>query len=93
MTSVFDSLNPQVEQEEEESKEEGLEDDPQFVAYDHSGNFEEPSAVPESYKYNHIEVPSKEDIQAMARSLGEEQRLVLELFFDRQLEGVPQRYI
>ena len=74
-----------------DSREEGLEEDPQFVAYDYSGNFEEPSALPDSYKYNSIEVPSKEEIHSMVRNLGEEQRLVLDDIVDHCKQVVRAR--
>ena len=77
-TAIYDTLNPQGEQEEDENREEGIHDDPQFVAYDHQGNLEEPSALPDSYKYKTIEVPTKKELFSMTRSLGEEQALVLD---------------
>ena len=77
-TSVYDSLNPQGEQEEEENKEEGLHDDPQFVAYNHHGDMEEPSALPDSYKYKSIEIPKRKELFSMTRKLGEEQEIVLD---------------
>ena len=77
-TTIYDTLDPQGEQEDEEGREEGIQDDPQFVAYDHQGNFDEPSALPESYKYKSIEVPKKKELFSMSRMLGEEQALVLD---------------
>ena len=77
-TTIYDTLNPQGEQEDEECKEEGIQDDPQFVAYDHQGNLDEPSALPDSYKYKSIEVPKKKELFSMTRMLGEEQALVLD---------------
>ena len=77
-TTIYDTLNPQGEQEDEECRQEGIQDDPQFVAYDHQGNFDEPTALPESYKYKSIEVPKKKELFSMTRMLGEEQALVLD---------------
>ena len=77
-TTIYDTLNPQGEQEEEECREEGIQDDPQFVAYDHQGNLEEPSALPDSYKYKSIDIPLKKELFSMTRRLGEEQEIVLD---------------
>ena len=77
-TAVYDNLNPQGEQEEEDNREEGTEDDPQYVAYDHQGNLEEPTAVPDGYKYKSIDVPTNKEISFLTQRLGEEQQLVLD---------------
>ena len=75
---VYDTLNPEGEQEQEDDKAEGVEDDPNFAAYDHGGNLMDQEPKADNYKYKSIDVPSKEDLQFMTRRLVDEQQLVLQ---------------
>ena len=75
---IFDSLNPEGEQQEEEDRAEGSEDDPNFAAYDHQGNLVEEDQIIDNYKYKSIEVPRDEDLLNMTRRLAGEQQLVLQ---------------
>mgnify|MGYP001215842512 CR=1 FL=1 len=70
---VYDTLNPQGEQDEEDDRAIGIEDDPQYSAYNYN-NLEPEQHLPEQHKYKTIEVPDKDELLFIARRLCEEQQ-------------------
>ena len=76
-THVYDTLNPQGEQDEEDNRVIGTEDDPQYSAYNYQ-NFEPEQHLPEEHKYKTLEVPSKDELLFITRRLCQEQQLALQ---------------
>ena len=78
-THVYDDIDGQREQENEDDLEEGLEDDPRFAGLDHNGEKSEENYKTnlEQIKYKKVEVPGDEDISTMNRRLANEQLVIV----------------
>ena len=59
---VYDTLNPQGEQDEEDDRDIGIEDDPQYSAYNYH-NIQPEQHLPDQHKYKTVEVPDKAELQ------------------------------
>ena len=72
---VYDDIDGQREQENEDDLEVGLDDDPRFVGLDHNGEKleEENRTNLEQIKYKKVQVPSDADLSTLLRRLANEQ--------------------
>ena len=78
-THVYDDIDGQREQENEDDLEVGLEDDPRFVGLDHDGKIgeEENRTNLEQMKFKKVDVPSDEDLTLINRRLANEQMAIV----------------
>ena len=76
---VYDDIDGQREQENEEDLDEGLDDDPRFVGLDHDGKKmeEEQRTNLEQIKFKKVQVPSDADLSTMLRRLANEQMSIV----------------
>ena len=76
---VYDDIDGQREQENQDDLDEGLDDDPRFVGLDHDGKKmeEEQRTNLEQIKFKKVQVPSDADLSTMLRRLANEQMSIV----------------
>ncbi len=77
-THIYDALNSQGEQDQDDDIAEGEESDPKYESLGYFGNLGEDSEnIPDDVKYKKINVPSKEEMEFLTHRLVPEQLVIL----------------
>jgi hypothetical protein len=76
-THIYETLDSQREQENDDDANVGAIDDPEFATMIYSGDLKEENVVHEEFKYRKICLPNQEELLFLARQLVEEQMRVL----------------
>ena len=77
---VYDEINAQGVQEDDDDLDEGLEDDPKFAALDPKDLQEQDRPSLEQFKYKKVHIPDEEEIGAITQRLaGEQMELVMKV--------------
>ena len=70
---VYDEIDGQNEQDNEDDLDEGLEDDPKFAAMDPNDMKDQDRPSLDQFKYKKVHVPNEEEISTITQRLAEEQ--------------------
>ena len=93
---IYDTLNPQAMQENEDDRLEGDAPDPHLESFGYLGNLQQSSEnVPDDAKYKSIKVPDEEELQFLTRRLVQEQMAILKrvIAFCRNFKNSTLRLI